>query len=257
MTAPNDNNNLPHNSIAAELASTGYTLTTLNPSCSPRSVDALRRSCYDLDSDPYSPRHRGFGRYVANPDSSLRDRLYEGYEESSNAAVGDGVVRYFAPLEPLVRANAALRQIIMDIVAIYRTATGTTGVIEIGLHQIRVHAAAHEPGEATPEKRHHDGNTAFGAVLLNRHCTGGETLIYDTDETLVEKHTMTQALDVVLCIDHRVSHEVTPITPPPGSTTGFRDVLIVDLYDEDNIADVINLNPNDSRPGTMRRPIYP
>jgi len=241
---------------AAQLAAQGHTITTFRTGQSPRWTTDLRRSFNDLAPDPYSDRLRAFCR-MAQLDGLLRDRPYEAYFEAANAAVGHGVERYFPPLDAEVQANPALRSCVGITADLYRAATGATGVIEIGVHQVRVVAKGVLPGEVTPEGIHQDGNTAFAAILFNRYCVGAETIIYDQDKREVNRHTLTGTLDAVVAIDHRIWHNVTPIALRPGSRDGFRDILIVDIYDAEARPTIAERGTNDSRPASIRQPVFP
>lgn len=254
MTRPNTSTiHIPATPAGAELALNGFTVTSLNPTFE---LARLRRSFQTLPKDRYSPRFREFGRY-AEQAGRLEDRPYEAYSETSNAAVGANVNRCFAPLRDETRASPALTSIITQVLELYRDAVGATGPIEIGLHQIRVTTDATRAGEATPEGPHQDGNSAFAAVLLGRYCTGGETRIYDRTNTLLHQHTMTNVLETVMCIDHKVFHEVTPVVPNDGESDGYRDIIIVDFYETDRLDDIRNLNTNNSIPMSVQNPLHP
>ena len=201
---------------------------------------ALRSSFHRLPADVASARRRSFGRF-AEADGDLYDREYEPYYEEKNEAVGDSKRRFFAEIEPVVRANPTLRQMVKDVCGMYRDVVGAKGILEVGVHLVRATGSSLTSGEPTPERIHRDGNNAFAAVLIDRDCDGGETVIYNDDLCESARYTMTESFEMTFALDYRIFHEVTSIKPRLGHILGHRDIVIIDMYDLDRL-DFIRTN---------------
>ena len=137
-----------------------------------------------------------------------------------------GRARVFAPIPEDTLCAPALHALVAFDVTLAAAVCGIRAWL-VNLHLIRIMASAGLAGQPTPEGRHRDGHLYVGMHLFGRTaCSGGESFVYH-DDTRVASLTMTAPLDSLVVDDHRVTHEVTPISPL--GENGIRDMLLVDL----------------------------
>ena len=68
--------------------------------------------------------------------------------------------------------------------------------------------------------------------LVNRQdIKGGETRVFDANDSHGERFTLTESWSVLLLDDARMVHESTPIQPLKKA--GYRDTLVVTLREND------------------------
>jgi len=189
----------------------------------------------DLPVDEEMPpgatyRRRRFGRLrLAVTDSGMTVQALPHSSFTQDAAINamhQGRARMFAPIPHEVLLGPAMRALVALDAAIVSAVTGNRNWL-VNLHMIRVVAHSGLDGQPTPEGRHRDGHLFVGMHLLGRNgCAGGESVVY-RDDAPVMKLTLQNSLDSLIVDDHRVTHEVTPVTAVAGE--GIRDMLLVDL----------------------------
>ena len=194
-------------------------------------------------------RKRTFGRFACLPSESIVDRPYEPYVERANNFVGSNRKRFFPEIDMVVRETLFLRNAIGLICKAYRALTDSIATLEIGVHMISITANDQCNGEPTPEGIHQDGNNLFCALLMSRECSGGESLIFDLKNNLVEKKVMFNNFDSLIAMDTNLKHSVTSIEPLDNGY-GVRNTFIIDLYDPENLHLLFN-SSNFSAPESM------
>jgi hypothetical protein len=102
------------------------------------------------------------------------------------------------------------------------------------VHIMRIVVGAGQTTAITPEGIHSDGYPFAGLHLLDRvDVVGGETTIYQPDETPLSKITFTQPLDSLWLEDRHLKHSVTDIAcshekgHKKGTEAGYRDLLAI------------------------------
>ncbi|GHF59077.1 hypothetical protein GCM10010218_45610 [Streptomyces mashuensis] len=154
------------------------------------------------------------------------------FQDRSVNKVHGGVHRVFAPLAETVAAGPALRTVVRTLLD--HLPGPRAGIDTCGVHQIRVVATPDAEGHPAPEGVHRDGHWYVAQVLLRRDGVhGAESRLYDLDERLVHRATLTAPLETIVLDDRRVLHGVSPVRPAPGARRGVRDMLLVDFFPSD------------------------
>lgn len=151
-----------------------------------------------------------------------------------------GIRRDFAPVEPEIRRNAAVRGIVGSCLRTLMRCIDEQGedkdevaTWNVYLHQMRIDCSASMVGRPTPEGLHRDGHDFISMHLIDRHgIDGGTSTICDTDGRALMTLTLRERMDGFLLDDRSLLHGVSQITPTTGDA-GHRDMLIVD-YNRDH-----------------------
>ena len=229
--------------IRAEIAAKGYSLAQANEL---RISDELQQAWLsllidyaDLPADEYLPggatyRYRRYGRFRFSPESGALERLpHEDYFQSADInRVTGGIIRKFAPLLDSAFANPFFKALIrFDFAQFPLPPESRTGDWEVHAHQIRVTAAAGQPGHPTPEGIHRDG-AAFVTVHLAelKNADGGDVSIYDDDRNLLTSFRLRQVMDSYLFNDAILWHAAAPIQPLNPAQAAIRSILTFDYH---------------------------
>jgi len=216
----------------------------------------LRRAAASLPidhTDQAAGRSRQYGRLVHLPwtgeEYPVPPRRYEhsgefGLEYTQPASVnseGGGVRRIFASLPPALYRNLALRSFISTFRAMLPLPSDIRAeASQIGVHLIKLEAAAGQFAKATPNLVHRDGEPFTAAVLLDRlGASGGENVItrpkwHDhpiedvSPEDILARFTLEQPGDSYIVQDDAVAHYVGPVGCEPAVGRGIRTVLLLD-----------------------------
>jgi hypothetical protein len=198
----------------------------------------LREDWDHLQLDQYLERgatfrRRRYGRYHWSPaDDALLPLPHESYfqPKDENAYAG-GISRNFAPLLAETLYSPFLNALVhctFERLPVPRERQAHAW--EVRIHQIRIVASRVEPGQPAPEGIHQDGTDFLTLHLVRRHhVVGGLSTIYDLDRKPLWSRTLQEPFDSLILEDPRIMHEVTPVHPADGFTTGHRDLLGVDF----------------------------
>ncbi len=200
-------------------------------------LDSLVEAYLHFPEDRYAEtgcRFRRHQRFILIPEPlTLMPTEVSNYAQSVllNPENG-GVVREFEPLPDELAANRFLHALIRyDFTqSPFARVSSSNLAYDVGLHLIRLCARPGQPGVASPNKLHKDGEWVTWIHLMSRHgIRGGESVVADNDMRVLFQATLEQRLDTVAVWDDAVFHAVNPVEVEEGRDEGYRDVLIVDF----------------------------
>ncbi|RZL57111.1 MAG: hypothetical protein EOP70_04725 [Variovorax sp.] len=198
-------------------------------------------------------RRRRFCKYVvrvsredAGPAGMTFEELddFGFYQSTAINTYAGGIRRDFAPVEPAIRRNEAVREIVGTCLRALMRCTEAEaedgdergdGVAtwNVYLHQMRIDCSTSMVGQPTPEGLHRDGHDFISMHLMDRAgIEGGTSTLCDTDGRTLMTLTLRDRMDGFLLNDRALLHGVSPITPTTDAA-GHRDMLIVD-YNRDH-----------------------
>ena len=188
---------------------------------------------YMKQGDAY--RRRRFCKYDVDAASMAFEELddFVFFQSSSINAYAGGMSREFAPVEPDIRRNRIVREIVSTCLqAIALTQRNPPENWKVFVHQIRIDCSSVEIGQPTPEGLHRDGHDFISMHLVDRvGVQGGASRICSRDDRPLLQVTLEKPMDGFLVDDRRLLHGVSQITPST-SAPGHRDMLIID-YNRD------------------------
>lgn len=182
---------------------------------------------YMADGGRY--RYRRYGAFNA-PAHAPRYPLPHGpYEQPISVnKLNGGVPRLFDPLEPSFAEHPVLHRLLDWLTCLYDHCEGEPQHWNIRLHPYRVVADATNCGQPTPEGLHRDGVDYIVSMMLCRNnIDGGESCITDNTGTVLWQRELRRPLDIMVGMDTRTMHAVTPITAHDPRCAAYRDVLVV------------------------------
>jgi hypothetical protein len=139
-----------------------------------------------------------------------------------------GVDRYYDDLEPGFVNHPVLQKFLKKLVSIYDSVEQTKGEWLIQLHPYRVRADGSASGKPAPEGLHSDGVDFVLSMMIHReNISGGETSVATADKKIVYTRTLEQTLDVALCNDRKMLHDVTEGKRLLPDRPAWRDVLVI------------------------------
>ncbi len=193
-------------------------------------LEALHESWEHLPRDTYlrgggdyrARRHSCFVQTLGGPLAAVAHRPH--WQPTDYNALHGGLVRWFEPIEPAVRAAAAWGQLLAGLGAVFALLRPVPRWF-IEAHQFRIDTAG-GIGRPTPEGAHRDG-VDFVAVILvgRRQIRGGETRVFDARGPAGVRFTLEEPWSMLLMDDARVIHETTPIQA--DGAAGARDTLVL------------------------------
>jgi hypothetical protein len=197
---------------------------------------AFAASWNDLVVDPYLAegarfRRRRFAIYSADGGGAIERQPHQPHfqHREYNRLFG-GIERWFEPVAPEIGAGATLRTIIGFCARFFGALAPDVTRWHVEVHQFRIEAGEHAPGQPTPEGIHRDGVDFVLVLLVNReNIASGVTTVYDLTGSALGAFTLTDPFDATLVDDNRVAHGVTPVAPLDPARPGCRDVLVVTL----------------------------
>lgn len=239
-----------HNQKSQTILKQGFTFISGNQMIAETTVkedlidlqDAFRHCISDGKN-----RKRAYGRYQLMPTEKGEElNLCFGssdYWQSQDLNLeAGGESRLFAQLPSEIFTNKVMVELLRfdyEIVPLDKIWKNFgKNVIEVGIHFIRMCASKGSPGIATPNWPHRDGEFFTFVHLLGRNgVTGGDSSIYSgikSEKKLVRgpllfTTTMENPLDTLVVWDRNVFHDVTPVEVTPDSTSGVRDVILIDF----------------------------
>ena len=246
--------------ISTSLTSSGFarldgTRFHIEPAARP-DLDALIESFTDLpvDADDSSGlRSRRYGRFIYIPwTDSLVDipsvsgpdsrPVVEYFQPISLNSTDGGKCRPFAALEPAIRSNPVLNELIrFDYRSLPVPENWSRLPILVGVHQITLSPGAARPSVATPNHLHRDGEPFTYVHLMRRkNVKGGSNYVAPPDcagrhpddiddEKILSKFTLETVLDSFVVDDSMVSHHVDEVYSIIRNQASERSVLLVDF----------------------------
>ena len=193
------------------------------------SWDRLETDRYMKPGDDY--RQRRFCKYGVDVADMQLVELddFSFYQVATVNAYAGGLRREFAPVEPEIRRNIVISEIVRTCLsAIQASRRISTRKWQVYVHQIRINCSPSLFGQPTPEGLHRDGHDFISMHLMNRvDVDGGTSRICSNDGQRLMTVTLRNRMDGFLVNDRALRHGVSQITP---STTdsGHRDMLIID-----------------------------
>jgi len=151
------------------------------------------------------------------------------YRQSASVnTLNGGIDRYYDDLEPGFVKHTVLQKLLIKMVLIYNTVEQADSEWLIQLHPYRVRADGGESGKPAPEGLHCDGVDFILSMMIHReNITGGKTSVATADKRIVYTRTLEQTLDMAICNDRKMLHDVTEIKPLLLDSPAWRDVLVV------------------------------
>jgi hypothetical protein len=235
--------NEPRSALLRELRTEGYAV--LEPASAGAALglevaalDGLRASWEHLPRDPYLRdgghyRARRHSCFVHSPDSAelaaAARRAH--WQPTTYNALHGGLLRWFEPIESAVAGDAAFRQLLASLGALFAQLQPVSHWY-LEAHQFRIDTQG-GIGRPTPEGAHRDGVDFVAVVLVRRRgVRGGETRVFDAHGSRGVRFTMEQPWSMLLMDDARVIHETTPLQAESvaGATAvapGVRDTLVL------------------------------
>ena len=199
--------------------------------------EGFAASWNDLGLDTYMAdggryRRRRFAVFGADAAGWHRRPHQPHYQSRDYNALNGGIERWFDPITDAIAGHPALRAILATSRAVFDAlAAGPAApppAWHVELHQFRITARAHEPGQPSPEGMHRDGVDYVLVLLVDRvNVASGVTAIHGGDRRELGQFTLTDPMDTAWVDDWRVFHGVTPIRPVAPALPAWRDVLVV------------------------------
>jgi hypothetical protein len=187
------------------------------------SWERLPRDEYLRDGGRY--RFRRHSCFVHTPGAALEAVAHRAHwQPTSYNALHGGLERWFAPIEPVITAAPAWRQLLSALGELFGQVQPVTRW-HIEAHQFRIDTSG-GIGRPTPEGAHRDGVDFVAVVLVGRHgVRGGETRVFEAHGVSGVRFTMSEPWSMLLMDDARVIHETTPIQA--SGAHGGRDTLVL------------------------------
>ena len=142
-------------------------------------------------------------------------------------ALHGGYDRMFEAIAPDVAGDDAFRKLLSAFGNTFaQVHTARRWFIEA--HQFRINTNG-GIGRPTPEGAHRDGVDFVVVMMLGRHhVKGGETRVFNVNDTSGVRFVMQEPYTTILLNDERVIHETTPIQPEEtGMSDCWRDTLVL------------------------------
>ena len=197
------------------------------------SWDRLAVDRYMKSGDTY--RQRRFCKYAVDASRATVVELddFGFYQSRAINSYAGGQRREFAPVEPDIRKNRIVREIIQTCLhAILDCDPDLPKKWNVFVHQIRINCSRSAVGQPTPEGLHRDGHDFISMHLIDRvGVEGGTSRICSIDGRPLMTVTLRHRMDGFLVDDRALLHGVSQITPSTADA-GHRDMLIID-YNRD------------------------
>lgn len=197
------------------------------------SWERLVNDNYMKEGDTY--RQRRFCKFIVDPSTMTFEELDDFVFHQTHAinSYAGGRRREFAPVEPRIRQNSILRQIIETCLrAILCSGAGQTKTWKVYVHQFRIHCSSSLTGQPTPEGMHRDGHDFISMHLMNRvGVQGGISTLSDDEGRILKTVTLRDRMDGFVVNDRALRHAVSQITPA-AAEAGYRDMLVIDYNRE-------------------------
>ena len=148
------------------------------------------------------------------------------YQTATHNPLNGGIVRHFAPITSEV-CEGLVFSAVMDLCCACFNLLAEHCAWHIEVHQFRIDASQ-GAASPTPEGVHRDGVDFVFMLLVNRvNVMEGETSIYDNDQHLLARHSMTHELEAAMLNDRQVRHGVSAVIQIQPDQPAYRDVLVV------------------------------
>lgn len=246
--------------VAVPLWSEGYARFDLNPMIEALGagddLEKLKACFRDLPIDPYNVdagRYRRLARGLYFPWKAAFEWLPDEISASGQAVTvffqGDhnrehqGKTRYFASIPQEIKSNAALQAIVMNATSrVDWESAEYCRPVAVGVHFVSQRVTVDQPvSVVTPTSMHQDGETYGYVHLLERsNVENGWNVVAQNEaiglnpaevpiHLVLQRFRLEQPLQGFGLRDAEVCHGVEPITLTPGSDSGFRNTILIDL----------------------------
>ncbi|MDB5818186.1 MAG: hypothetical protein JWQ11_1826 [Rhizobacter sp.] len=197
------------------------------------SWNRLETDHYMKHGDRY--RQRRFCKFRVDPSTMSFQELddYVFHQTTEINSYAGGMRREFSPVEPSIRQNTVLREIVESCLeAILLSADCPRATWKVFVHQFRIQCSHRVTGQPTPEGLHRDGHDYISMHLMNRvGVEGGVSSICDEQRRSLMSVTLENRMDSFLVNDRALLHGVSQITPSTAEP-GYRDMLVIDYNRE-------------------------
>lgn len=206
----------------------------------PDEYDKMGRRSRSYARGAYYPWKNSFEWFPDEPsDEGLKARYFQGEHNPEHV----NAWRVFSAVSPALKQNRVLSEIVMNAAMRARFENeNAVRPIGVGVHLIRQFVDEKNPlATVSPNVMHQDGELYDYVYLIERDgVDGGENCVaeiaakgtepdeVDTDH-LIKRFTLHSELEGFGIRDESVCHGVGPIKLSPGSKTGFRHTILVDL----------------------------
>jgi hypothetical protein len=206
-----------------------------------KSWDRLSIDDYMADGGRY--RRRRYATLRAN----RADRTFEvethqpHYQSTTYNTLNGGVKRYFDTIEnQILRGQSMTGLLTLGNEVFSRLSPFSDWHVEVHQFRIEVNGSV-ATASPTPEGKHRDGVSFAMMVMIDRSgISGGESLLYNLEGTLLDRLTLTDPLDLLIVNDERVFHGVSDISPFELGQPGYRDVLVATFRYMSNLEPMSN-----------------
>ena len=197
--------------------------------CSLSELKHLNPNWNDLPRDPYL-KDGGRYRFRRHASYQIQGEKIEmvphraHWQSLEYNALHGGIERWFEPIQPGLAANPAWNSLLCGLGNLLSgLQPSNTWFVEA--HQFRIDTTD-GIGRPTPEGAHRDGVDFVAVFLLDRvGIKGGETRIFEANDSAGLRFTLTEPWSLLLMNDARMIHESTPIQPT--GSHGYRDTLVL------------------------------
>lgn len=153
------------------------------------------------------------------------------FQELEDNPLNGGVLRSYEPLAPALADSPFLRALIgvdHGHVCQCDPAFGNSP-LAVGVHQVRIVARGHTPGQPAPEGVHRDRERfTFQHFMGRHHAEGGEFRAHDESKRVIFAWTQENCLDTVM-FEGTTWHSATPIIASDPGVEGCRDIFLIDF----------------------------
>lgn len=203
-----------------------------------RCWDSLEYDPFYGEKEPTCYRSRRYTEFDFSPSTrELRPRPHVPYVQSPemNPYAG-GKARHFGDLSLDTAENPLFQDLVSYDFSLFPLEKEFIDRLWIcQVHIMRIVVGVGKTTSITPEGIHSDGYPFAGLHLINKvNVQGGETTIYQYDETPLATTTFNQPLDSLWLQDRYLKHSVTDIASVGGSL-GYRDILAISFSLPDSI----------------------
>ena len=197
--------------------------------CNLSELKVLNQYWNDLPRDPYLRdggryRFRRHASYQIQGKKTVMVPHRAHWQSLDYNALHGGIERWFEPIQSGLAANSAWNSLLCGVGNLL-SGLQPSNAWFVEAHQFRIDTTD-GIGRPTPEGAHRDGVDFVAVFLLDRvGIKGGETRIFESNDSAGLRFTLTEPWSLLLMNDARIVHESTPIQPI--GSHGYRDTLVL------------------------------
>jgi hypothetical protein len=181
-------------------------------------------------------RERRFCKYIVDTScmsfTELDDFVF--HQTAAINSYAGNLRREFAPVEPAIRKNRILLEIIKRCLGVILHCNDRVPRFwQVYVHQFRINCAGSVCGQPTPEGLHRDGHDFVSMHLMDRaRIEGGTSSVCDKNGRSLMSVTLENRMDGFLIDDRSLTHGVSSIAAT-SDQAGHRDMLVIDYNREE------------------------